>query len=744
MSGASLSLKEGDLAPAPDPGPFVRPQEDGSLALTLLLDGIHCAGCVQRIEDTLRRVPGVVAARGNVTTRRLTVSWRGGVAQAPDLIDRITALGYGATPFAAVAAKGGDAEGKRLLRALAVAGFAAANVMLLSVAVWAGAVSDMDAATREMFHWISALVVLPAAAYAVRPFARPAFAQLRRGQVGMDLPITVAVILTLGMSLLEALRGGAHVYFDAGIMLLFFLLIGRTLDHQARARAGRMAENLMTLRGADALVLDDDGRQRSIPMTALVAGLRILVPAGARIAADGVVESGRSDIDTSLVTGESLPIAIAPGVAVLAGTLNLSAPVIVQVRAAGEDTVLADIARLMEAASQPRSRYVRLADRMAQIYAPFVHGAALVTFVLWWGVLGAAWQPALVTAISVLIITCPCALGLAVPVVQVVASGRLLAAGIIVKSADGLERLAEADTVVFDKTGTLTTGALVLANRDLISDDALALAAGLAGASRHPLCRALHGLAGRPAVRDGVREYPGQGLSLETPAGEIRMGRRDWAVPGSASGLAAADAAHSGSELWLARPGLAPVGFYFTDSLRADAAATVARLRAMGLEVELLSGDRDAPVRDLAAALGITEWRASASPADKLARLDALARAGHRVLMVGDGLNDAPALAAAHVSISPAAAADISQAAADLVFQGAALAPVAEAVAVARRAHRLALGNFALAFGYNLLAVPAAMAGWVTPLIAAAAMSASSVVVTANALRLGLGARKQP
>lgn len=723
------------LDPGLDPAPFVRRDGDGIASLTLLVGGLHCAGCVQRIEAALGRMPGVIGARGNLTTRRFSLRWREGEADGASLIAAIAALGYTPTPFADSSVGSRAGEDKRLLRALAVAGFAAANVMLLSVAVWAGAVSDMDEATRRLFHWISALIVLPAAAYAVRPFAGPALSQLARGQVGMDLPITVAVVLTLGMSLAESLRGGAHVYFDAAIMLLFFLLIGRTLDSQARTRAGRLAENLLVLRGMDAVVIDDDGRRRRVAVSALAPAMLVVVAAGARIPADGTVESGRSDVDTALVTGESVPVAVAPGAGVLAGTLNLTGPLSVRVRAAGEDTVLAEIARLMEAAGQGRSAYVRLADRMARIYAPFVHLAALATFVLWWGWLGADWQPALIVAISVLIITCPCALGLAVPVVQVVASGRLLGDGIIVKSADGLERMADIDTVVFDKTGTLTTATPALVNGADIAPDDLAFAAALAGASRHPLCRVLCRVAAAAAPPAGVREHAGDGLSLALADGEARLGRRAWATGSDAD----ATADDGGPELWLVRPGHGPVAFRFADTLRADAAPTVAALAKLGLAVELLSGDRRAAVGAAAHDAGIAIWHGEARPADKLARLGALARDGHKVLMVGDGLNDAPALAAAHVSMSPAAAADVSQAAADFVFQGEALGAVERTIAVARRARSLARGNFALAFGYNLLAVPVAMAGLVTPLIAAAAMSASSLVVTLNALRLARG-----
>lgn len=728
-------------APAVDPMPFVARAGDGTASILLLVDGIHCAACVQRIERALARTPGVLSARVNMTAHRLAVRWTEGATDARAIVGVLARLGYGAVPFNADQLAGGaDAEGRRLLRALAVAGFSAANVMLLSIAVWAGAFSDMGGATRGLFHWVSALIVLPAAAYAVQPFLASAAAGLKRGEMRMDLPISVGVLLTAGMSLFETMRGGPHVYFDAAISLLFFLLIGRYLDRQARARACAVAENLLVLRGATATVIDPDGRQRALQVVQVQEGMTVLVAAGGRVPADGVVAAGRSDVDTSLVTGETTPRPVASGDRVFAGTLNQTAPLALTVTAAGERTLLAEIVRLMEAATQSRARYVRIADRAARIYSPVVHLAALATFALWAGIIGVPWQQALMIAVAVLIITCPCALGLAVPVVQVVASGRLLKAGILLKAADGLERLAAVDTVVFDKTGTLSLGRLRLENRVALAPEDLRLAATLAAASRHPLCQALVRAAGGATSRVDVAEHPGEGLAVRLPEGEVRLGRRTWCgVP-----------AHSaedddGPELWLAAPGRPPVRFLFRDELRPDAAKVVAQLKRRGLHVELLSGDRAPVVAAVAAAVGIADWRAGCRPADKIARLKALAADGRTVLMVGDGLNDAPALAAAHVSMSPASAADVSQAAADVVFQGDRLDAVREAFDVARRAQRLVLQNFALAIAYNVVAVPFAVAGLVTPLIAAIAMSASSLVVTLNALRLNAGrARGRP
>jgi Cu2+-exporting ATPase len=436
-----------------------------------------------------------------------------------------------------------------------------------------------------------------------------------------------------------------------------------------------------------------------------------------------------------------VPRAVAPGDSVCAGAINLTGALRISVTGAGDDTALAEIARLMAAAEERRGRYVRLADRAARLYAPIVHVAALATF-LGWALLGnLAWQPALMIAVSVLIITCPCALGLAVPAAQVAATGRLLRAGILVKQADALERLAAIDTVVFDKTGTLTLGEPRLADALRPDPGALATAAAIAAASRHPLCRALVAAAGAANAVEGVREMPGYGLSAVTAQGEIRLGSRAWCgAPEDAT-----EDASTGPELWLARPGTLPVRFAFADTPRPCAADAIAALRGRGLSIVLLSGDREGTVAALTAELGIADWRAACRPQDKVAFLERLAKDGRKVLMVGDGLNDAPALAAAFVSMSPASAADVSRTAADLVFQGESLAAVPDAVATALAARRVMMQNLAGAFLYNLFAVPIAAAGWATPLVAAGAMSASSIGVTLNALRLGArpGARRR-
>jgi Cu2+-exporting ATPase len=726
----------GSMAPGKPEGPhgqalldYVVSETDGHFVLHLLVEGVHCGGCVRRIERALDGMPGLSDVRVNLSTRRMVLHWTGGPSAASDYVGAVANLGFTVVPFEPdIAADEHQQRSKELLRALAVAGFAAGNVMLLSVAIWAGHAQGMDATTRDLLHWVSALIALPAVAYAGRPFFRSAVTAIAGRRINMDVPISLAVLLAAGMSLVQTMQGAQHAYFDSSVTLLFFLLIGRYFDHRARGRIRQAAERLLALGREPAVVLGEDGRQHTMAASSIRPGMALLVASGARLPADGTVLEGETALDTSLLTGETVPVAVRPGEAVLAGALNTGAPFTMLASATGESTVLADIVRLVEASEQKRSRYVALADRLAAVYAPAVHGLAAGAFLGWMILGGLDWQTSLFVAIAVLIVTCPCALGLAVPAVQVVASGRLMQAGVLLKSATALERLAEVDTVVFDKTGTLTEGRPELANMHDVPAEELELAASLAATSRHPLARALvRAVGGNVTPMAGVSEMPGQGLA----AGDLRLGSRSWcAVEG--------ESADDFLELWLRRSGEDPVRFCFRDMVRADAADTLAALKRRGLKVEMLSGDRAAPAGAVARELGIYTWSAGQSPADKCARLETLEREGRRVLFVGDGLNDAAALAAAHVSLSPSSAADISQNAADAVFQGRHLAPVLLALDMGGRARRLVRQNFALSLVYNVVTVPLAIAGVVTPLIAALAMSSSSLVVVGNALRLGI------
>ena len=702
-----------------------------SVVTTLAVEGMHCGGCMRKVELALASVPGVVSARANLSARRVTAVHGAAGITGIDLVEALDRIGFKAAELAGGNAEPAKAADQSLLKRVGVAGFAAANIMLLSVSVWSGAAGDMSPSVQALFHWLSALIALPVVGYAGQPFFISAAQALRARRLNMDGPISLGVTLASAMSLYQTARGSEQVYFDAAVTLLFFLLVGRFLDQRMRTRAAGAAANLLGLRGSAASVIQPDGTTVRLAARALEPGMRVLTAPGERFAVDGRLVEGHGDVDASLITGETTPIPVRPGALIYAGTVNLSGSLVTEATATDQHTLLAEIGRLMTAAEQARGRYVRLADQAARFYAPAVHILGLGTFVGWLAT-GHGWEAALTAAIAVLIITCPCALALAVPAVQVAATSRLFGKGVLVKAADGLERLAEIDTVVLDKTGTLTLGEPSLAMGQHVRDDILARAASLAAASRHPYARAVvraaeaAGLTVQPAA--GVQEVPGFGLERAGPDGPERLGSANWC--GTAS-----PRANTAAVCYRPARG-SPVVLTFEDRLRPDAAEVVSLLRRAGLRTELLSGDRTAVVEAAAAHTGIAFWIAGAEPAAKIARLRALEAEGRKVLMVGDGLNDAPALAAAHASLSPSSAADISQTAADAVMQGERLAPMLETLAVARAARRMSLQNFAIAIGYNLVFVPLAMAGLVTPLLAAIAMSASSIAVTANAVRL--------
>jgi len=706
---------------------FVR-RHEGTAHMDLAVGGIGCAACIRKIEGGLKRLPGVIEARLNFTNRRLAVDWREEELAAADVIAALEDLGYPAHPFQPERAEAEEARHMRwLVKCLAVAGFAAMNIMLLSVSVWSGSL-DMSQETRDFFHWLSALIALPAAAYAGQPFFQSAWRALRTRQLNMDVPISLGVITALGMSLVETASHAHHAYFDSATMLLFFLLCGRALDHAMRRKTRAAAGNLAALKAEFAHRFEQSEVVR-VPAAALKSGDRLLVRPGDRIPADGVVLSGTSEIDESLVTGETARRGVIAGAAIHAGSVNFSGTLTMRVTAAGAGTLIDEVERLLEKAVDAKSRYVRLADRAARLYAPVVHATAALT-VIGWLAAGASMHDAIVTAIAVLIITCPCALALAIPAVQVVASGTLFRAGVILNSGDAIERLAEVDTVIFDKTGTLTLPEPRVANAAALAPDLLERAARLALSSRHPLAAALAREVRERTPYDGAIEEPGQGVRAMIDGAEARLGRPAFCgIAGEANdepGASTIAFSHAGRSVTLV----------VRQKLRADAAETIAELRARGLDVIILSGDRPAAVAPIAAHLGVVDWRAGLNPAEKIAAIEALKGEGRRVLMVGDGLNDAPALAAAHVSLSPVSAADITQAHADAVFLGERLAPVLDAVRIAAHARRLMRQNLWLAVVYNAVAVPIAILGYATPLIAAAAMSGSSILVTLNALRV--------
>jgi Cu2+-exporting ATPase len=730
VTSADLTLDKGcpsGLAPASKAASgnlsaFMKRKGDLN-TLTLSISGAKCGGCLSKIENALNALPGMVIARLNLSSGKLEAQWRGELS--PETVSTtISNLGYGVSGYSEDAsASKTKSEERSLLIALGVAGFAAANIMLLSVSIWAGH-GEMGETTRRTMHLLSGLIALPVLVFSGQHFFKSAFGALRNGHANMDVPISLALILAFSVSVFETLNGGEHAYFDAVVMLLFFLLIGRFLDARLRRQAYAAAHDLAALRGRSVNRINADGQTEAVRADDIKEGDHILLAAGERAVIDVKVLSGMSTIDESLVTGESLPRTINAGQKLYAGTVNIDQPIQGIALGAASDSLLSDISDMLEAGEQKRSAYRKIADKAVSLYVPFVHTTAALTFIAWL-LLGANVREATMVAVTTLIITCPCALALAAPVAQVVASGRLFKKGVFLRSGDALERLAEIDHVVFDKTGTLTLGMPVLISEDMAE---LQIAAKLARASHHPLSRAIAAAAGPGPVAQSVTEHPGLGLESEIDGIVYRLGSAEW-VESSGTPVT------TGPALWFCRLGEAPVLFEFEDQVRSDASQTVRALSALGIESEILSGDRAGAVERAAKTLSISAWTAGVSPAQKAERLEVLTKAGKKPLMIGDGLNDAGALSLAHASLAPGGAIDVSQSASDAVFSGG-LDSILTILKVSKSAKRTMLQNFGLAAGYNLIAVPIAVCGLVTPLIAAIAMSASSLIVTLNALRI--------
>lgn len=711
--------------PATDYSSYVSTDTDGVNHLRLIVEGMHCAGCAFKIEKALNANDGV-QARVNVTDKRLSMTWAGDRTAGNALLGKVELLGFRFSPLKPAAEE--DAGLKHLLRCIAVAGFASGNLMVFSMALWFSGRDSMGGATRDLMHWYSALITLPTVIYAGMPFFKSAWQALRHGRTNMDVPISVAVILASTVSLYETLHSSEHAYFDSVAMLLFLLLIGRYLDARVRAQATSAASDLLQMMQGTANVIEDGGRMRRMPSAALAPGMRLHVAKGEKILADGITLRAGS-VDTAAITGETWPRAVHAGDTVLAGMINMGAPLEIRIEKTQQNSLIGDIIALMQRAEQGGAAYVRIADRIARWYTPVVHALALLTFLGWWASGAMGFQSALMCAVTVLIITCPCALGLAVPVAQVMAGGRLFRRGMLLKSADALERLEKIDTIVFDKTGTLTTGQMVMDAADHLDTRLKGNIAALAAASAHPLARAVTAVmpASPPAQ---ATEVDGCGVEVISANGAV------WQRLGSAAfagGNAGAD--DDKMELWYAAQDTAPVRLTFSDRPHDDAAAVIAALRKK-YRVVLLSGDRLSAAASVAAQLGIDEWHGAVNPLHKYAMIDAEISAGRHVLMVGDGLNDAAALSRATVSMSPSSALDIAQNAADVVYQRAGLSSVAEVLQTAARTQRIVRQSFGLALGYNIIAVPLAMTGLVTPLVAAVSMSLSSLLVVGNALRL--------
>ena len=726
---------------------WTQPAADGTATVHLLLEGVSCAACTWLVEKRLGQLPGIFTAAANPATARITVQFKPAIIGLAAVLRAINAVGFrphvlGNTDTRSLARR----ERAALLRRLAVAGLGMMQVMMFALALYAGAFAGMDPVTRRFFQLVSLLITIPVAFYAGSPFLRGALRSLRAGEIGMDVTVSLAILVAFFGSAWQALRGASEVWFDSVVMFVFLLLVARFAEMSVRHAAGSTSEALLRLLPAAARKRTAEGVEH-VPADTLQPGDLIVVPGGETFPADAVITSAPTRADESLVTGEAAPVAKPVGSTVLAGSLNAGDAVDCRVIAVGDGTTLSAVVRLIDRAQSGRPAMASHADRLASRFLGALLALAAVVALTW------AWlDPSRLvpTVIAVLVVACPCALSLAVPTVLTAALRRLARQGVLVVNPDALERLAGTTDVVFDKTGTLTAGhpvvtdvTLLPAGKEGISGPSktvlspnpsavLRLAAALEAGAAHPLARAFPPRGHVPAVEQLV-QITGEGLEGLVEGQRLRIGRASFVagLAGPMPGVSAENNLFLGSEYgWLA-------AFTVRDELRPGVSQLLARLRAAGLRIHLLSGDRTAAVAAVAHALSLSDWRAEARPADKVAYVQALQARGCRVAMVGDGLNDAPVLAAADVSVALQEGTALARAQADLILGGDGPRGLWTAVVTARRGITLMQQNLRWSAAYNLLAVPAAAMGLVAPWLAAIGMSASSLGVVLNALRIG-------
>jgi P-type Cu2+ transporter len=712
---------------------------DGEREMSLQIEGLHCAACAWLIENSLSRLAGLTDIHVNPNGARAELRFDPRRLSASRVLESIHALGYQPRPLSFTADDAGwTAERRVALKRLAVSGFGMMAVMTYAVSLYAGAMDGMDATLGQFLKLVSLVVATPVVLYAAQPFFIAAWRSVRSGTLGMDVPVALSIGAAYLWSVASTLCGYGAVYFDSAVMFTFFLLLGRYLEMSLRHRSGMHHDALASLLPDSALRVLGDKLERVTP-DELNAGERVRVLPGERIAADGEILSGSTEVDESLVTGESAPRPRAAGDALIAGTLNLGGAIELRVTRVGQDSTLAAVSRLLERASASRPRVADVADRVA---AWFVGGVLLLAALagLYW--LHADPSRAFPAVLAVLVVTCPCALSLATPAALAAGMTRLARAGLLVTRGQALERLAGVDRIVFDKTGTLTCGMPRIEDMQMLDAGAgrercLAIAAALERHSEHPIARAFAQIEPAGQVTD-VHTAPGSGLAGTVDGVRYRIGRIDYVRQGcpSAPQVALPPSDDACSSIVLGdRSGLL-AAFLTADGLRADARDTFWRLLQLGVQPQIASGDRAAVVAAMARRLGGVPAGADMRADDKLALVHALQAQGHRVAMVGDGVNDAPVLAAADVSVAIGSGTDLAKLNADIVLLGDGLAPLVSGIESARRTRAVIRQNLAWAVIYNATAVPLAAGGWLEPWMAAIGMSASSLLVVLNATRL--------
>ena len=722
---------------------FVRSEGEHVREAALILEGITCAACVWLSEHHLARLPGVKNVQVNYATHRLRVRWDERALKLSDILKAVTEIGYLAHPYDPGRSQLLlERERKRLLRRLGLAGIMTAQVMVLAEALYLGTDTGAESEFAGLFYWVSLLLTLPVLLYSAQPFFKGAWNDLKHLRAGMDVPVVLGILGAFSASVWTTFTHEGAVYYDSVTMFVFFLLASRYFELRARTRAAAAAETLVRAVPATAIRLVEHGAEETVPVAELKPGDTVRVRPGETVPADGTVIAGRSSVDESLLTGESLPLAKAAGARVVGGSINVESPLTLRVTQVGPDTVLSSILRLLDRAQTEKPRLAQLADRAAAGFTAAVLVVAALTALYWWQHDASRWLP---ITVAVLVITCPCALSLATPTALTAATGQLTRLGLLVTRGHALETLARATHFVFDKTGTLTVGRPRLLETRTFStpgrEDCLRIAAALERHSEHPLAFALCEAAGDATVpATDVINTPGAGLRGTVAAETYYIGTPDFIREQTshrpdAAALEAMRAA-GGPVVLLASPQALLAAFVFGDALRSQARELVDALKQQGKKVLLLTGDHAQAARRVADELGIENIAWDLKPADKLARVDALQKNGAVVAMVGDGVNDAPVLAGASVSIAIGGAADVAAASADMILLSPRLDTLGRGLATADRTLRVIRQNLGWALAYNLVAVPAAVLGYVTPWLAALGMSLSSLLVVANSLRL--------
>ncbi|WP_394375790.1 heavy metal translocating P-type ATPase [Stutzerimonas frequens] len=713
--------------------PFV--QHQGDLASTsLMIEGISCAACGWLIERHLRNVRGVAEASLNLSNHRLNVRWSDSELPLSELLAELRRIGYAAHPYRAdEAAERLANENRRSLRQLGVAGLLWMQVMMATMATWPEFNLDLSESFFVTLRWTALLLTTPIVFYCCTDFFKGALRDIRTRHLTMDVSVSLAIGGAYVAGIWSTITGQGELYFDAVGMFALFLLAGRYLERRARERTAAATAQLVNLLPASCLRLDAQGHSSRILLSELQLGDQVLVQPGGLIPADGTIVSGQSSVDESLLTGEYLPLPRGAGDAVTAGTLNVEGPLTIEVQALGDDTRLSAIVRLLERAQADKPKLAELADRVAQWFLLVVLVVAIVVGLVWWQIDP---QRAFWIVLALLVATCPCALSLATPTALTTATGTLHKLGLLLTRGHVLEGLNQIDTVVFDKTGTLTEGRLTLSAIHplgaLDADACLALAAALENRSEHPIARAF-GRAPLPA--ESVETVPGLGLVGSVDGRVLRIGQPSFVAEGYGNPPPSIPG-EMGQWLLLGDDHGPLAWLVLDDRLRDDAPALLDACRGRGWKTLLLSGDSSPMVGQIAAELGIDQAEGGLTPAAKLARLQALQAQGHRVLMLGDGVNDVPVLAAADISVAMGSATDLAKTSADAVLLSNRLGSLAQSFEVARRSRRIIIENLVWASLYNGLILPFAAIGWVTPLWAALGMSASSLLVVLNALRL--------